>query len=301
MKILKLYEEFKKSPANVVNKSYIEYKYGKYYIRSIDFKKISIEEFRKTINDRATLNYSSLMRFFWYIWILNYKGDNLEVKEIINTIKDKSDIDNSKYVKILDMIGNNKTVLGMYNRELGLGIRYNKDDNLKTLTNIDFRKNDIFTDDYFIRIFEIIGYLSSEAEKSEKAVKLFLEDLWKDFDISSTDEKADKEGVDLWKINKKSGERVKIQVKNLSKYVTYQKKGYIIEINNTSLDIRNYSKGDKEKYEYLIFYDKYNRYIHIIEMKTIKQIKTSTKLKNIKIHLNEFETNYKLIDKYIIM
>lgn len=301
MKILKLYEEFKKSPANIVNKSYIEYKYGKYYIRSIDFKKISIEEFRKTINDRATLNYSSLMRFFWYIWILNYKGDNLEVKEIINTIKDKSDIDNSKYVKILDMIGNNKTVLGMYNRELGLGIRYNKDDNLKTLTNIDFRKNDIFTDDYFIRIFEIIGYLSSEAEKSEKAVKLFLEDLWKDFDISSTDEKADKEGVDLWKINKKSGERVKIQVKNLSKYVTYQKKGYIIEINNTSLDIRNYSKGDKEKYEYLIFYDKYNRYIHIIEMKTIKQIKTSTKLKNIKIHLNEFETNYKLIDKYIIM
>ena len=133
----------------------------------------------------------------------------------------------------------------------------------------------ILSDRYLIEYISTVYEVTVKADKSEKIVRGMLNMLFGKYcEIIHAKSIEDKAGVDIWRIDKVTGIRQGIQVKNIAGKVTFNIKDNIIYINNTTLDLDNYYyKNDKLNYDYLCFYLENEKKICLIKTTAIFTIK----------------------------
>lgn len=295
----KLFEEYT-DPNSIINKPFVKKYKGRYYLPAVDFKCFSMECL-KSFKNNAILNYSSLMRFYIYVWLLKYQGTDDWVNYIKDVLQDPEDPVYDKVWRNLNQMGNNNAVLKFFNSKLNLGITNNKDSNIETLTKMDELKDKIFNEMNFREITTIVSELTKKATESEKNVFYFLKRIWgKFFIVKEPSDEEDIEGVDLWRVNRKTGDRDGIQVKNIGKNVEVNVSGNTIAIKPSRIDLRDYYAygEDSLKYDYLILYDRFREKMYLINGKAIFKIKKYESM--VLIILKDWDPKYNALKIYDI-
>lgn len=280
--MITLFESFK----NKINlKDYIKQEDGVFKIPNVKFEKFG-EYFVNNPLFYTQIKYNSLMRFFLYMKLLRYNGDSPIIKLYIEGLKSKD----SKKVEIINKIPNNRHVFSMINENFKLDYPNYNYDNLQDLKKFIYQWEEILNDKYLVEYIEMVRQVSMKASMSEKIVKGVLTMLYSKFaEIVYAKIAEDLKGMDLWKIDKKTGSRQSIQVKNITGNVRFNIKEDIIYIDGTDLDLHNYYyKTDKLPYDYLCFYLEKDKKICIIKSTAIFSIKKITEKKTIIIKLRSW-------------
>lgn len=294
---LKLFEEFTNVKTSIIDKPYVKNVKGKYFLPSVDFTCFSLNCL-KSNKELSYLNYSSLIRFYLYVWLLKYNGSDEWTNYIIDVLNDPTDPSYEKVWRNLNQMGNNNAVLKYFNSKLNLSIRNNKDANIETLTKMDELKDKIFNDMNFREITSIISDLTKKANESEGNVKYFLKKIWgKYFKILDPTDEEDIKGIDLWRLNIETGDRERLQVKNISKNVEVNISGNTITIMPSRIDLRDYyAYDDVLKYDFLILYDKFRQKLYVINGKAIFKIKKYDSM--ILIIMKNWDPKFRAIREY---
>jgi hypothetical protein len=281
----------------VLDKPYVTTKNGKHYLPNVAFECFS-SECLKNSKKLAYLNYASLIRFYLYVWLLKYDGDDAWVNYVKDTLNDPSSMSYHRICRILNQMGTNNIIMNFFNRQNNLNLKTTYDKDITILTKMDEKKNNIFTDMNFREVTSIIGKLTDNATNSEDSVRFFLKKVWaKYFKIEKPTDDEDIKGIDLWRINKSTGDRERLQVKNMSKITEVKIVDNMITITPSNIALNNYIfYSDTLKYDYLILYNKFKEKVHIINGKAISEIKKNhTK---IIIIMKEWDPKYKAIREY---
>lgn len=247
-------------------------RFGEWYIQNIN------TQYNRPIQ------YDTLMRFYLYMKLLRYNGDDPIIKSYVDGLKNND----PKKFEIINKIPNNNVVMGTINKKFNFNYPKHNYDNLQDLKKLIEKNAEVLSDANLKEYIDIVSDLSSKAERSERIVKGMLNMLFgKYYEITHADLSDDLKGMDLWKINKDTGVRQSIQVKNITGNVTFKQKDKIIYINNTSLDLHNFNSfRDKLPYEYLCFYLEYEKKMCIIKSTAIHAINIHGK--TIKITLKDW-------------
>lgn len=266
---------------------------GVFKIPSFNFKYFG-EWFVKNqkIEYYKPIKYNTLMRFYVYLTLLRYKGNNPTILKYIQGIKNKD----PEKIEIIDKIPNNLIVMKTINSKYNLGFPINNNfDDLKELKKLILLSSEIFSDENLVEFIRIVSNVSKTSKKSEKVIKGVVNMLFgKFYQITTPTEYEDKMGVDLWMINKETGERKGVQVKDIPDSASFN----IIDdttilINNTSLDLKPYrkKKNPELKYDYLVFFIESEKKACFIKSTAIFMI--SKYDKNIRIKLEDWSKDPK--------
>jgi len=234
--------------------------FGQYYVNNIN----------TTYN--VQIKYNSLMRFYLYMVLLNYNGNDPIILDYIQGIKDKDPLK----IEIINKIPNNKIVMKYINDKFGFGypIDYAYSD-LQDLKKLIYNYDKIFTDENIVTFIEKVSGVTKDSKKGEKIVKGTLNVLFgRYYTILDPTTRDDLKGVDLWMVDKKKGERRGVQVKNISNTANFNVDNNIITIDNTSLDLHFYVKGRGPllPYDYLVFFIDSEKKICVIKSTAIISI-----------------------------
>jgi hypothetical protein len=267
-------------------------------IPSFSFKNFS-EWFVKNLNTDyfVPMQYNSLMRFYLYIKLLRYKGNDTVILKYIKGLKDK-DLSKSEIIR---KIPNNKIVLNTINTKFGLNIPNYEYDKEEVLQNFIDNIGDILSDENLKEYINIVSGVTEKSKESEKVVKGVIAMIYgKWYDILKAEESEDLDGVDVWMINKESGSRQSIQVKNITGNVTLKVQGDYIYINNSSLDLKDYNAWNKDElhYDYLGFYLENDKKVCLIKAWCIYRIEDDGRTIRIKLKNGTTDNKYdfKMID-----
>jgi hypothetical protein len=297
--MITLFENFEND--NIKLPSYIKKSDNNYVMPSVSFEHFG-EFFIKNTNPKyyIKVQYNSLMRYFLYLKLLRYKGDSQTILKYIEGIKNKD----QKRIEIISKIPNNNGVRNMINYNFNLNYDSYNYDNLPELLKFIDNIKLILDDRNLIEYINIVYEVSKKADKSEKIVRGMLNMLYGKYcEIIHAKSMEDKAGVDIWKIDKITGIRQGIQVKNITGNVTFNIIDNNIYINNTILDLNNYDswKDEKIHYDYLCFYLENDKKICLIKstaISTIEKEKRSIRIKLQKWGMDPKFRNYvlKLVD-----
>jgi hypothetical protein len=95
--------------------------------------------------------------------------------------------------------------------------------------------------------------------------------------------------MDLWKINKKTGVRQSIQVKNITGNVRFTMKNDLIYIDNTNIDLHDYKCWEgRLPYDYIAFYLEKDKQICIIKSTAIFAIDRNLEKRSIRIKIKDW-------------
>lgn len=280
-------------------KNYIKKEGDKFMIPHLSFERFEEWTLR---NPRYTqIKYNSLMRFYLFMKLLRYNGDSPIIKSYVEGLKRKD----PKKTEIINKIPNNNHVLNMVNEIFKFNYPSYDYDNLQDLKKLIFANEEVLSDRNLTEYIDLVYEVSKKASKSEKIVKGVINMLYsRYFEITYAKLSEDLKGMDLWKINKKTGVRQSIQVKNITGNVKFNIKDDTIYVDNTSLDLHPYEcwKG-KLPYDYLVFYLEKDAKICIIKSTAIYAIDVYKKDRTIKIKLKNWAMKpefhkfvFKLID-----
>jgi len=275
-------------------------------IPNVTFKYFS-ENIIKTPKYYTEVKYNSLMRYFLFLKLLRYNGDSPTILNYIEGIRNKD----AKKIEILDKIPNNNIVREMINSNFKFNFKTYEDKDFTELSSLIDNIKLILDDRNLIEYIGIISEVTRNADKSEKIVKGMLNMLYGKYcEVIYADDLDDKRGTDIWKIDKLTGVRQSVQVKNITGKITFNIQDNVIYINNSALDLKPYKvKDNKLHYDYLCFYLEYDKKICLIKSTAIKSIekyeedKNGKKIKTIRIELFDWCTNpkfrnyvFKLVD-----
>lgn len=282
--MITLFENFE----NRVNiKKYIKKQGDKFMIPNVNFTPLEEWVLR---NDRrinyTEIKYNSLIRFYLFMKLLRYKGDSPIIKSYVEGLKNKD----PQKKEIINKIPNNNHVFNMINENFNFNYPNYEYDNLQDLKKLIYANEEVLSDRNLTEYIDIVYEASKKASKSERIVRGVISMLYsKYFEITYAKLAEDKKGMDLWKINKKTGVRQSLQVKDITENVRFNVKGDTIFIDNTSLDLHPY-KCWKETlpYDYLVFYLEKEEKICIIKSTAIFAIDVYKKDRTIKIKLKNW-------------
>ena len=260
---------------------------GEYFL---DVKNLNLDYFTQ-------IKYNSLIRLFLYAKLLRYKGDNPEILKYANGVKNKD----PEAVEIIGKIPNNNGVLKIINKKFGFGFPDYQYDNVTNLKKMIVDIDNVLSDKNLEEYIKCVKEVSDKAKISEKVVKGVAGMLYgRYYDILKAESSEDKKGVDVWMINKDTGVRQSIQVKNITGNVTFDAKDDVIYINNTLLDLHDYSSwyDDSLPYDYLGFYLEYEKKVCIIKGWAIYKIEVKGRTIRIQLKRGAMENRYdfKMID-----
>lgn len=249
-------------------------KFGEWYIKNLNIKYYT------------PIKYNSLMRFYLYMKLLRYNGENPILLKYINGLKDKD----KEKTEIINKIPNNRSVMTLINNKFNFGfpIDYNFND-LQELKKFIARIGEVLSDKNLVEYIAIVSIVSEKAKVSEKVVKGVIAMIYgRYYDIMKAELSDDLGGVDVWMINKDTGVRQSIQVKNITGNVSFDIVDDKIYINNTNLDLHEFATWDEKKlpYDYLGFYLERQKKVCIVKSNAIFTIDKPTersiviKLKN---------------------
>ncbi len=256
----------------------------------LNVKKLNLDYFTQ-------IKYNSLIRLFLYAKLLRYKGDNPEILKYANGVKNKD----PEAVEIIGKIPNNNGVLKIINQKFNFGFPNYEYDNVTDLKKMIVSIDEVLSDKNLEEYIKSVKEVSEKAKISEKVVKGVVAMLYgRYYDILKAESSEDKRGVDVWMINKENGVRQSIQVKNITGNVTFEVKGDFIYINNSLLDLHNYSAwfDDSLPYDYLGFYLEYEKKVCIIKAWSIYKIEKEGKAIRIQLKRGTMDNKYdfKMID-----
>ena len=242
---------------------------------------------------KTLMQYNSLVRFYVYTKLLRYNGDNKIVLSYIDGLKNK---DKSK-IEILNKIPNNqkvmKYIINKFNFGFPLDYKYADKTELKKFI---IKHDEIFNDENFVEYIKIVSSVSDAAKKSEKIVKGVVNMLFgKWYEVLSAELSEDLKGVDIWRINKESGRKESIQVKNIPGTITVTNEGSVIFINNTLIDLHPYKKTNYSQlpYDFLGFYSAKDQKICLLNCNAIFTIQVNKEKRFIRIQLDSWAMDEK--------
>lgn len=266
---------------------FIDNQDGVFKIPNFDFSRFD-EYFVKNLKPQyfKPIQYNSLMRFYLYMKLLRYKGTNSIILDYVNGLKNKD----LRKIEIINKIPNNKVVMGTINRKFNLGYPDDyKFNDLQELKKLIYDIGNILSDKNLVEYIGVVSEVSEKAKNSEKIVKGVIAMMYgRYYDILKAELSADLGGVDVWMINKETGVRQSIQIKNITGKVTFNVVDDKIYINNTSLDLHEYATWDESKlpYDYIGFYLEHEKKVCVLKSTAIFTIDKPTnrtiviKLKN---------------------
>jgi len=266
-------------------KDYIKKEGDIFKIPNVKFKLFS-EGYLKKPQFYTQIKYNTLMRLFLYVKLLRYKGNSPMILSYVKGLKEKD----PKKIEIINKIPNNNNILRLINKLFGFGYPKYDYDNLQDLKKLIFKWEEVLSDRNLLEYISVIFEASKSAGKSEKIVKGVLTMLYsKYYEVTYAKLSEDLKGMDLWKINKETGERQSIQVKNIRGNVKFNFKDDVIYINNTGIDLHNYQCWtDKLPYDYVAFYLESEQKIIIIKSTAIFSIDRNEEKRFIKIKLKNW-------------
>ena len=232
------------------------------------------------------IQYNSLMRLFIYVKLLRYNGDNPETLEYVNGLKNKD----KDAIEIIGKIPNNNGVFNFINKKFNFGFPDYEYDNVTELKKLILNIDEVLSDKNLEEYIKSVKVVSDKAKVSEKIVKGVIAMMYgRYYDILHAKTSDDKKGVDVWMINKDTGVKQAIQVKNITGNVTFNVVDDKIYINNTNLDLHEFATWDKTKlpFDYLGFYLEYEKKVCIIKSNAIFTIEKPQK-RNILIKLKNW-------------
>lgn len=209
-----------------------------------NFPESIINKFKRTY---VPLTYESLVRFFLFVWLFKYKGDN----EILNNIKlEMSKTTKSDFFRPFSQIPTNFTVMrNNFNSIIGSAAIKSTDVNI--LSKLIQNKDILFTEENIIKWYNTINGLTNRANKGEERTIKFIIDNKLFTSARPAQPWEDKQGIDI--VANKGADEITIQVKEpaqntdikmyRSKRENNDKFPYIILIKNTNLEIHKYFKG----------------------------------------------------------
>jgi len=270
-------------------KDYIIEEDGKFKIPSLSFEHFSEHFLERELKNKKywrQIKYNSLMRFYLYIKLLRYNGNNPLILSYVGGLKNKD----PKKIEVINKIPNNNNILRLINKKFGLNYpKYDYAD-LTNLKKFIFQWEDILSDKNLIEYISSIFESSQSASKSEKIVKGVITMLYsKYFEVIYAKLSEDLRGMDLWKINKNTGARQSIQVKNITGQANINIKGDEIYINHTGIDLHNYECWNGVlPYDYVAFYVESQQKIYILKASAIFSIFRNEEKRYIKIKLKNW-------------
>lgn len=293
MFMITLFENFQ----NGINiRDYIKKEKGIYKIPSYDFYNFDVNNKEPKPKYYAKIKYNSLMRFYLYFKFLDYNGNN---NVILNCIKGLVDKDQD-IIEVINKIPNNRHVLDMVNSKFNLDYSSYSYDNLQGLKKLVDNYQVVLSDQNLIEYLKEVKTVSDSAKQSERIVKSVINMMYgRFFNIESPDVSEDLKGVDLWMIEKETGDKKAIQIKNVT--TNFNLLGYVIYIDNTGIDLHEYNpfNGDVLPYDYLAFYLPKKQQVCIIKSTAILAIDRPS-ARQIKIKLKrwafEYKSTFRMID-----
>lgn len=300
----KLFENFER---NILDEPYVrEYK-GKYYIPRIDWECFSFNCLKK-FKKNTLLMYSTLMRFYLYVWLLKYNGDDEYVLFIKDVLSTKNHANYDLYVRIVDQIASNYNYLRTLNRNFGLNVSHVKSQDIESLSKLSNLRYKIFTPIAFRNMTTRILNTTLKGDESENKTLVFLNKIWSGIykvknNRGETSKKEqtlqDKKGTDLWRLKIDTGDWDRLQVKYKEKHVNINVNNNIITIEPTGLQLHNYKSGkDKLNYDHLLIYDKYEQKLYKIHGKAIDEIIRNDRFNKITIILKNWDPKYGALKIY---
>ena len=285
---------------SILQKSFVQKKNNEYFIPNPDIKRFKEITFDK-IPVTAKLSYSSLLKFYLYVYLSKYTGKDAYVKYFIDSISEEK----TESIEIFNRLPINNGVLSTINKKYDLNFLSTSDTNLDEIVKFDDKISKIIND-YNIRLYtDIVRKLSKTAQDSEDVARIMLRHLWrKSYEVYDAHEK----GIDLWRLNKETGERSGIKIKSISESSKYRMKDQNIIIEPTLIEISNYNSNfENLPFDYLVFFDRSHKalnyrtkkvesvpQIHILKANSINQIMvehTSNKKKRVNILLKNWALN----------
>lgn len=292
--MIKLFENFNE---DIKLRSYIVKKGDELLMPSLSFKHFSEYYFTHPIR-WAPLQYNYMVRFYVYVKLLRYDGNNPIILDYIKGLKEKD----AKKTEIINKIPNNHKVMKyMVSKfDLDFPLDYNFSD-LNKLAKLVNNYKEIFSDENLVVYINKVKGVTEKSDIAEKIVKGMLIHLYgKKFEIIKAAEADDLRDIDFWKIDKETRKKQSIQVKNISGNVSFSIENDTIYVRNTDLDLHTYvANKDTLNYDYLIFYLEKDKKLCIIKSTAIFSVTTYLKNRTIKIKLKNWVTDPEWFNKVI--
>lgn len=254
----------------LLQKSFIQTKDNNYFILDPDIKLFRGQGLKK--NSVTKLCYSSLMKLYFYMYLLKYNGKDEYVKHFIQSLEDYS----NDHIGIFNKLPINNGVLAKINFMFKLDLMSTSDDDLAKLQQLDNVIDNIFCDKNIRDFTDIVAKTIKISKDSESVTRNILKHLWKkNYDVVESHES----GIDLWRLDRATGERDGIKIKTISENVRYRVKNQSITIEPTLIEISNYNSNfEALPYDYIIFFDRSHK---AMNMRT-KRIESAPQLHMLK-------------------
>jgi len=240
------------------------------------------------------IKYNSLMRFYLYHKFLKYDGDDEDILEYQAALKNGDD----KKITIINKLPNNNIVMKLIVDKFDLDIPIrNSYSDVKKLKKFIENYKEIFSDENLVYYISKVEGSSKRSKHSEKVVKGLLNLLYgKRNIVTNPTSNEDISGIDSWLLNKESGDRKPIQVKDISESSKLVIEDNIVTINNSSIDLHNYRINHNAElpYDYLVFFIEKEKKACIIKSTAIFSINRYNK--QIKIKINDWAMDSKFKD-----
>ena len=280
----------------LLQKSFIQTKDNNYFILDPDIKLFRGQGLKK--NSITKLCYSSLMKLYFYMYLLKYNGNDEYVKYFIQSIEDY----NNDHIGIFNKLPINNGVLAKINFMFKLDLLSTSDDDLVKLQQLDNVIDKIFNDKNIRDLTDIVAKTIKISKDSESVTRNILKHLWKkNYDVVESHES----GIDLWRLDRATGERDGIKIKTISENVKYRVKNQSITIEPTLIEMSNYNSiFERLPYDYIIFFDRSHKamnmrtkriesapQLHMLKAKAINKIEVvndGTKNRRVKIILSSW-------------
>ena len=204
-------------------------------------------------------------------------------------------------MEVINKIGNNNHVLNAINNKFNLSIDNYKSNDEEELLKILNNWKQVLSDINFKEYIDEITKISDKAKISEKIVKGVVNMIYGNYyDIKKAEMNDDLKGVDIWMIDKKTGIKKIMQVKNIPGSLNFVKDN--IYINNTLIDLHDYIKTYKNPppYDYLGFYSEKDKQVCIINGTVIYAVDVDKSQRAIHIKITKWGMeHYKNVVKII--
>jgi hypothetical protein len=200
------------------------------------------------------INYSTLNSYLLFRMLLNYKGDNNRIKEIVKLLNNNS---SDKRLKILDSMLDDKYLFKIICKYYPDKISFQKDDNnFDYLNHIYVHAEKIFSESNFIKMLERSEKITTFSNDNT-FVDLLNSGLIKGMVSKDSTVNEKKFGIELWMVNEINKSEFASKTKLLNEKsewnILYQEVIKIM-ISDVNSDIFNFKRGTNSmKYQFIIF------------------------------------------------
>lgn len=245
------------------------------------------------------LNYSTIINYYFYLFLFNYKGKNEIIKNIIELIKSRNE---SKLNEIVKKFIADKSlfniILKYYPTKIKLDLNTK---NIDLFNHIHVHYDKIFTENNVLKIIKN-NFKSIKDETNLELSTILNSDIIKGFKCEPSNLHEKNLGVDLWLYNNTYRYSVKAIDLNDGEYDIVTHNGVIkIIIDNIKSNIYDYKLGNNTiRYKYICIHNVTNKNIVFINTSVVESVSNRKLDKQVSIQFNmTLISDMKDLTKYV--